>query len=75
MRYEAVRDAKCDGVSWPEACELVAKIWMVEPETMWDVYKKVKKDLKQGRGGRYFTPKRRRKTPAPGGSTKPRTTP
>ena len=64
MRYEAVRDAhELDGLSWEKAREHAAKVLAntpaaAESERMWKVYKRVKKDLKKGRGGLYFPPKK-----------------
>jgi hypothetical protein len=63
MRYQAVRDAHRDGMSWEKACEHAAKAYAsnleiaATPDQMWKAYKRVKKDLKKGRGGLYFTPK------------------
>ena len=65
MRYEAVRDAHhLDGLSWEEACVHATKVYAdnpdvaAEPDRMWKAYKRVKKDLRKGRGGLYFTPKK-----------------
>ena len=64
MRYKAVRDAhERDGLSWEKAKEHAVKVLVNteavgSSETMWDAYKQVKKDLKEGRSGLYFTPKR-----------------
>jgi hypothetical protein len=63
-RYEAVRDAhELDGLSWEKACERAAEVLAntpaaAESERMWKVYKRVKNDLKKGRGGLYSTPKK-----------------
>jgi hypothetical protein len=70
LRYEAVRDAhRIDGLSWPRAYERASEILAhtpaaAEPERMGKAYKKVKRDLKAGRGGRYFTPKQQRRSKA-----------
>jgi hypothetical protein len=68
MRYEAVRDAHhLDGLSWEEACAQATKVYAdnpdvaAEPDRMWKAYKRVKKDLRKGRGGLYFTPKKQRR--------------
>jgi hypothetical protein len=64
MRYKVVRDAhELDGLSWEKAREHAVKVLVNteavgSSETMWDAYKQVNKDLKEGRSGLYFTPKR-----------------
>ena len=64
MRYKAVCDAhELEGLSWEKAKEHAVKVLVNteavgSSETMWDAYKQVKKDLKEGRSGLYFTPKR-----------------
>jgi hypothetical protein len=69
MRYEAVRDAHhLDGLSWEKACEHAAELFMnnldvaADPRAMWQSYKRVKKDLRKGRSGLYFTPKTQRRS-------------
>src|SRR4029079_18373457 len=64
MRYEAVRDAhQLDGLSWEKAVERAVEVLANHPEAaakhdlVWKQYKRVKKDLSEGRGGLYFTPK------------------
>jgi hypothetical protein len=67
MRYEAVRDAhgggpKRGGLAWDQAYVRAAETLALtraaaEPSTMEAVYKQVKRDLKQGRGGLYAMPK------------------
>ena len=70
MRYEAVRYAHhLDGLSWERACEHAVKVLAdtpaaAGPELMWKTYKKVKKHLREGHGGRYFTPKQKRRSRA-----------
>jgi hypothetical protein len=60
-RYLAVRDAhKIDGMTWERAKEHAANMLGVEPDTCWESYKKVRRDLKDGRGGLYAQPKVRR---------------
>jgi hypothetical protein len=68
MRYLAVRDAHhLDGLSWEDARVRAAEIYAnnpdaaAEPDQMWKAYKRVKKDLRKGRGGLYFTPKEQRR--------------
>jgi hypothetical protein len=71
MRYEAVRDAhgggpKRGGLTWSAAYRRAAETWAQtrargESSTMETAYKKVKRDLKQGRFGRYAIPKMPRK--------------
>jgi len=63
QRYQAVRDAHYkDGLSWEDAYDRAAErsastSWKAEARTMKAAYIRVKKDLKSGRGGLYFTPK------------------
>lgn len=68
MRYQAVRDAYKRGeVSWEQAKERAAEILAGvpdvagEPETMWDSYKLVKRDLREGCGDLYIRPKPQRR--------------
>ena len=64
MRYMAVRDAHAEGLSFEKAYVHAAKalpLWnpaipRVSANTMRLTYQTVKKDLKAGRGGRYFKP-------------------
>jgi hypothetical protein len=66
-RYMAVRDAKkLDKLSWPKACEKAEAVLegspaAAEADTMWTVYKSVKADLREGRGGQYVMPHRQRR--------------
>jgi hypothetical protein len=71
-RYQAVRDAKAERragnlqgrkVSWEQAYGRAADVLAGTPasgsaDTMKRSYQKVVRDLRAGRGGRYFTPKR-----------------
>jgi hypothetical protein len=66
MRYQAVRDVKGPGVSWEQATERAAEILAGtgaegEPKTMWESYKLVKRDLREGRGDLYIRPKPQRR--------------
>jgi hypothetical protein len=63
MRYEAVKYAHADGLTWEKAVaravEVLAEtLAAAEPDSIWKSYKRVKADLKAGRGGLYFTPKK-----------------
>jgi hypothetical protein len=73
-RYDTVRAARLikdpktkKKLSWTKACELAAENLADKPdlaadsEKMWKAYKQVKKHLKEGRGGLYFTPKEQRR--------------
>jgi hypothetical protein len=67
MRYEAVRDAHdLDGLSWDRACAHAVKVLAGTAAAakfgrMWKSYKKVKRHLREGHGGRYFTPKQQQR--------------
>jgi hypothetical protein len=68
MRYLAVHHAHhLDGLSWVKAYEHAAEVYMGNPdiaadaERMRKAYKQVKKDLRKGRGGLYFTPKKQQR--------------
>jgi hypothetical protein len=73
MRYEAVRDAKRTDLTWQDAYERAAEVLAetraaAKAATMEAAYKEVAKDLREGRGTRYFlTPK----LPRDGSSLKP----
>jgi hypothetical protein len=65
MRYQAVRDFHDHhGLTWDEAKEAAERALSKIPEAkasadgMWKAYKTVKRDMKAGRIGRYFTPHR-----------------
>ena len=64
LRYSAVRDAKRDGMTWEASYAEAERVWASNPQVaatadvMRKAYVAVKKDLKAGRGGRYFTPKK-----------------
>jgi hypothetical protein len=65
MRYMVVRDAHdVDGLSWDKAYERASDFWAsfpvaaAEPDTMKKAYQAVKRDLKAGHNGRYFTPQK-----------------
>jgi hypothetical protein len=79
MRYQAVRDAHRGGPSWEEAYERASEVLArtlaaASPETMHEHYKRVRRDLKEGHGGRYAVPKLRRR-PVLGGVNRGRTAP
>jgi hypothetical protein len=68
MRYEIVRDAhQIYGLSWEDSYERATEVLAdtpaaAEPDTMRKVYGKVKKHLKKGRWGLYFTPKKQHRS-------------
>jgi len=62
MRYQVVRDLNQDGETWEQAYALAADALAQtrargSEHTMEAAYKRVKRALREGRGGRYFTPK------------------
>ncbi|MCP1765147.1 hypothetical protein [Bradyrhizobium japonicum] len=70
IRYMAVRDARASGLTWDAAYEEAERVLATNPaakaqaDTIKQAYQEVKRDLKTGRGGRYFTP-HQRKRPKP----------
>ena len=62
MRYMAGRDARASGQTWEAAYAKAERVLATnpaaaaEPDTMRKAYQEVKRDLRAGRGGRYFTP-------------------
>jgi hypothetical protein len=71
MRYQVVLNAQAGGKTWEEACEHAAKVLAgtpaaAEADTVWQSYKAVRKDLKAGRGGLYFTPHKQNRSRLPG---------
>jgi hypothetical protein len=65
VRYQAVRDVHDhDGLTWEEAYEAAERVLAEIPavkasaNVMRKAYMAVKRDMKAGRGGRYFTPHR-----------------